>query len=109
MIDFVGEHGSTSMGLDMTAGGGYYYIVGYGEENGVPYLERKVFLDNIVKSQEISQKIEEAIGYARRDGHAVAIGHPYPETLSLLSEKLPEIERNGVDLVWASEALEEKL
>ena len=79
------------------------------EENGVPYLERKVFLDNIVKSQEISQKIEEAIGYAKKEGRAVAIGHPYPETLSLLSEKLPEIERNGVDLVWASEALEEKL
>jgi len=32
VIDFVGEKGSTSMGLKMTANGGYYYIVGYGEK-----------------------------------------------------------------------------
>ncbi|MDG1988132.1 MAG: divergent polysaccharide deacetylase family protein [Halieaceae bacterium] len=74
---------------------------------GVQYLERKFFLDNIVKRQAISKKIEEAVSYARKEGHAVAIGHPYPQTLIMLSEKLPEIERNGVDLVWASEALEE--
>ena len=79
------------------------------QANGVPYLERKFFLDNIVKRQSISKKIEEAVGYARKKGRAVAIGHPYPQTLTLLSEKLPEIERNGVDLVWASEALLENL
>ena len=32
VIDFVGEKGSTSMGLNMTANGGFFYIVGYGEE-----------------------------------------------------------------------------
>lgn len=32
VIDFVGEKGSTAMGIKMTAGSGYYYIVGYGEE-----------------------------------------------------------------------------
>ena len=32
VIDFVGEKGSTSMGLNMTRPGGYFYIVGYGEE-----------------------------------------------------------------------------
>ena len=32
VIDFVGEKGSTSMGLNMTSNGGYFYIVGYGEE-----------------------------------------------------------------------------
>ena len=79
------------------------------QANGVPYLERKFFLDNIVKRKAISKRIEEAVSYARKKGHAVAIGHPYPETLTLLSEKLPEIERNGVDLVWASEALQENL
>ena len=26
VIDFVGEHGSTTMGLNMTGNGGYYYI-----------------------------------------------------------------------------------
>ena len=32
VIDFVGEKGATSMGLNMTANGGFFYIVGYGEE-----------------------------------------------------------------------------
>jgi len=77
------------------------------EANGVPYLERKFFLDNVVNQQAIIRKIEEAVNYSRKEGLAVAIGHPYPETLMLLSERLPEIERNGVDLVWASQALTE--
>jgi len=77
------------------------------EANGVPYLERKFFLDNVVNQQSIIRKIEEAVNYARKEGLAVAIGHPYPKTLMLLSERLPEIERNGVDLVWASQALTE--
>ena len=32
VIDFVGERGSTAMGIQMTSNGGFYYIVGYGEE-----------------------------------------------------------------------------
>ena len=32
VIDFVGEKGSTAMGIQMTSNGGFYYIVGYGEE-----------------------------------------------------------------------------
>ena len=78
------------------------------EAKGVPYLEREFFLDNTINRQAISQKLKEAVGYAKSEGLAVAIGHPYPQTLTLLSDRIPEIERNGIDLIWASEALEMK-
>ena len=48
VIDFVGEHGSTSMGLKMTADGGYYYIVGYGEEIKVLAVDMIISEKNIV-------------------------------------------------------------
>jgi NAD+-dependent secondary alcohol dehydrogenase Adh1 len=48
VIDFVGEHGSTSMGLNMTANGGYYYIVGYGEEIRVLAVDMIISEKNIV-------------------------------------------------------------
>ena len=76
--------------------------------NGVGYLERDFFLDNIVTEEAIIAKIEESIKYAKREGLAVAIGHPYPETLTLLSERLPKIENRGVELMWASSAITKK-
>ena len=46
--DFVGEKGSTSMGLNMTSGGGYYYIVGYGEEIKILAVDVIIAEKNII-------------------------------------------------------------
>ena len=48
VIDFVGEHGSTKMGLDMTSGGGFYYIVGYGEEIKILAVDVIISEKNII-------------------------------------------------------------
>ena len=48
VIDFVGEKGSTSMGLNMTSGGGYYYIVGYGEEIKILAVDVIIAEKNII-------------------------------------------------------------
>jgi hypothetical protein len=38
---------------------------------------------------------------ARRNGHAVAIGHPHPITYQILSEMMPDLQK-AVRLVPAS-------
>jgi NAD+-dependent secondary alcohol dehydrogenase Adh1 len=48
VIDFVGEHGTTSKGLAMTRSGGFYYIVGYGEEIRISAADMIITERNII-------------------------------------------------------------
>jgi hypothetical protein len=70
---------------------------------GVATTRRNVFLDDQQSVPAIRKQFELAISDARQKGSALAIGHPHPETLEVLSEMLPEAERQGVRLVYASE------
>jgi polysaccharide deacetylase 2 family uncharacterized protein YibQ len=75
-------------------------------ELDVPTLERDVFLD--------SERGDEAVRHAlsRLDrlllvrGHAIAIGHPYPETLAALERWLPAAAARGIRVVPLSVMLE---
>ena len=40
------------------------------------------------------------------EGQAVAIGHPYPETMALLEQALPELMAEGFELVPVSELVD---
>jgi uncharacterized protein len=70
---------------------------------GVAAARRNVFLDDEQSVPAIRKQFELAIRDAREKGFALAIGHPHPETLEVLNEMLPEAERQGVRLVFASE------
>ncbi len=48
VIDFVGEHGTTSLGLAMTRAMGNYYIVGYGENINIPAVDMIITERNII-------------------------------------------------------------
>ncbi|MFT5446053.1 MAG: polysaccharide deacetylase 2 family uncharacterized protein YibQ [Gammaproteobacteria bacterium] len=52
---------------------------------------RDVFLDNEVNVSAIRARFREFIAKARMHGSAVAIGHPYAETLQVLAEELPRL------------------
>jgi polysaccharide deacetylase 2 family uncharacterized protein YibQ len=39
---------------------------------------------------------------ARQHGFAIGIGHPYPETLTLLEDELPKLGKEGFELVSIS-------
>jgi len=75
-------------------------------EFNVPNLSRQVFLDNDIHVDAIDARFQELLALARQDGMAVAIGHPYRETIDYLRRALPPLEEQGVRLALVSEALE---
>jgi hypothetical protein len=70
------------------------------------YLERDVFLDNERDPSLITRALNLAIFRARRNGQAIAIGHPYPETVQVLNAALSGPTVRGVELVSLSDLLE---
>lgn len=72
------------------------------EEVAVPTASRSVFLDNERDRLLIHKHLLRAIELAQHSGTAIAIGHPYPETLEVLVEALPQLPPN-VTLTPASE------
>jgi hypothetical protein len=70
---------------------------------GVRAASRKVFLDDSLASNAIREQIDVAARDADRDGDAIAIGHPHPETISELREMLPRLKQQGIQLVFASD------
>jgi polysaccharide deacetylase 2 family uncharacterized protein YibQ len=77
-------------------------------EKQVPTLSRQVFLDNIPTRDAIDRKFRSFLDLAQKNHLAVAIGHPYPETLAYLREVLPGIEALGFRIALVSEVLAHK-
>ena len=75
-------------------------------ENGVPASERNVFLDNQLDTGEIAVQFDRLLQLARKQGTALAIGHPNALTLAVLEQRLPELEQQGIRLLPVSELIE---
>lgn len=69
---------------------------------GVRAAQRTVFLDNNPDPEVISKQMERLLRFARQSGAAIGIGHPYRETVEMLSKYLPRLRRE-VDIVPVSE------
>lgn len=74
-------------------------------ELGVRSADRNVFLDNTRDVEYIKGQLREAARLAKRSGSAIAIGHPYPETIRALKEAVPALAADGVDVVGISEVV----
>lgn len=74
-------------------------------ESGVAAVKRDVFLDHERRKETVRQELERLKRLARERGAAVAIGHPYPETLEVLEEELPALQDQGIELVPPSELI----
>jgi hypothetical protein len=77
-------------------------------EAGVPAVRRDVFLDPDHTPGTLEREFSRLKKLARRRGFAVAIGHPYPETLTLLEMELPKLSQQGFELVSISRYIELK-
>jgi len=78
-------------------------------DEGLPSLRRNIFLDNDTDIDAINRQFIKLLAIARLRGSAVAIGHPYPETLSYLENMLPALPLLGIRLLPASQLIEHKL
>jgi uncharacterized protein len=70
----------------------------------VDFLKRHVFLDNVQDKNAILFQLNKAENLAIKQGMAVAIGHPYPETLMALKE-WKALRSGNVEVVRISEYL----
>ena len=73
------------------------------QDAGVRAATRDVFLDDSNDPADIEKQFQRMVDIARRRGQAVAIGHPRPATLYVLRERLPGLEKQGIELVRISE------
>ncbi len=64
------------------------------------------FLDDVQDETAIRGQLQAAIRGAKEKGQAIAIGHPYRETLRALKAMLPQAEKQGVRLVHASDLVQ---
>lgn len=71
----------------------------------VPTATRHVFLDDVATEAAVRKQLDELAEAAARRGIAVGIGHPYPVTLRVLADELPELKARGFRLIRASEAV----
>ena len=73
------------------------------QQYDIPSLKRDVFLDHEPNTAFIDKQFKLLIATAKRQGYAVAIAHPYPETIRYLSSNLSKLHNAGISLVSASE------
>ena len=73
---------------------------------GVKVIKRKVFLDDTQNEADIRMQFNRAVQLARRNGSAIAIGHPHPSTVRVLQQMLPTLP-SDITLVRPSDLLNE--
>ena len=96
--------------------GGLYFVDSYtthhsvalqiASERGVPAIKRDVFLDSDPAPDKVEKEFERLKELAREQGLAVAIGHPYPETLAFLERAIPGLVEEGIQLVPLRELID---
>nr|WP_241763976.1 divergent polysaccharide deacetylase family protein [Winslowiella toletana] len=72
----------------------------------VKVIKRRVFLDDSQNEAEIRKQFTRAVRLARRDGSAIAIGHPHPTTVKVLQQMLPTLPAD-ITLVRPGQLLNE--
>lgn len=76
------------------------------QQQAVTWAERQIFLDNSLLVKDLDYQFQRALAAAKRDGAAIVIAHPHPETFAFLKRRLPlSQEFDQVEFVFVSEVL----
>lgn len=74
----------------------------------LPALGRDVFLDDDMSPSAVRASLAKVEAVARRQGYAIAIGHPHDATVDALVEWLPSVAAKGFTLVPVSAILKHR-
>lgn len=69
----------------------------------LPCVRRSVFIDNENTYNHVMEKLHLAEKIAKRNGYAIAIGHPKSQTYLALKDWLPTLGDKGIELVHLSD------
>ena len=72
----------------------------------VPTAENQVFIDAQNEPEFIKSQLERLADIAQQDGSAIGIGHVRKNTLEILTNKLPDFEARGIDIVSVSQLVQ---
>ncbi len=72
-------------------------------EKTIPVVNRDVFLDNVREKGYILGQLAKLESAAKKNGSAIAIGHPYPQTVQALKEWIPTLKEKGITIVPISQ------
>lgn len=72
-------------------------------EYAVPYAHRHVFLDNVNQVEYVNRQLALTEKIARRNGYAIAIGHPKSATYQALKQWLPSLPEKHIKILPLSE------
>jgi len=75
-------------------------------EKQLPTARRDVFLDNVRSKSAIKKEFKRLLKLARKQGYAVAIGHPYPTTMRVLKQELAKLPASGIRLIPVSQIVQ---
>jgi len=78
-------------------------------ENWIPNFRRDVFLDHDRNPETIRFHFRRLIKKAKQNGSALGIGHPFPETMTVLEEELPKLQAQGIRLLPVSQLVRQSL
>lgn len=81
------------------------YSVAYdiAQKMKIPSAYRHIFLDSETEPEYIKNQLIKLFKTAEKNGKAVGICHPFPETLQVLKENIHQADRYNVNLVFASQ------
>jgi len=71
-------------------------------EVGLPHNARDILLDNEQNDAYIMGQLAKLKHIARKHASAIAICHPYPETIAVLAREIPKLKNEGITLVRVS-------
>lgn len=78
------------------------------QERGLAHVSRDVFLDDVRTPEAIAGQLRQGVELARKQGSAVLIGHPYPQTLEVLAKEMPRLKSQGIELISLHQMIAER-